>query len=433
MAVPPGRNEEAVQEFGSFTADLHRMAQWLKACNVDTVVMQATGVYWTALYDVLESYGFDVNVVNARHTKTLPGRKTDVLECQWLQKLHTFGLLNNSFRPAEEIRVLRSYMRQRENLVTAAGTAIQHRQKALTEMNIQLANVISDITGVSGQAIITAILKGERDPWKLADLKHEMVKASREEVARSLEGNWRADLLFELQQAVNGYDFAHLQMRACDRQLESFLASLPTRTLERPSQPGGAPAATTQKAKKARKPKKARRNEPSVDLAAELKRICGVDLTSIDGIDVITAQTIISEIGTDMSGFKTEDHFASWLGLTPAKDITGGRIIGSGKRKVQNRVAMAFRMAATTLLNSKTYLGSRYRHLRKQLPSYASAIKAMARYLAVLVYRLLTHGEAWVDRGAAKFEQRRSERELASLNSKARAKGFKLVPITPAG
>jgi hypothetical protein len=197
-------------------------------------------------------------------------------------------------------------------------------------------------------------------------------------------------------------------------------------------QPDGAPAATVKKAKKPRKPKKARHSQPTVDLTTALKRICGVDLTSIDGIDVITAQTIVSEIGTDISKFKTEDHFASWLGLTPAKDITGGKIIGPGRRKVQNRVAMALRMAATTLLESKGYLGARYRHLRQRLPSHAAAVKAMARYLAVLVYRVLTHGEAWVDRGAAKFEQRRTEWELKSLTSKALAKGFKLVRITAA-
>jgi transposase len=259
-----------------------------------------------------------------------------------------------------------------------------------------------------------------------------MVKASRDEVARSLEGNWRDDLLFELRQAVDSYHFAHQQMRDCDRQLERFLASLPARALEKLSRSDDAPAATAVQKKRARKTPKARRNQPTIDLKVELKRICGVDLTSIDGIDVITAQTIVSEIGTDMSGFPTENHFASWLGLTPRKDISGGKIIGTGKKQVQNRVAMAFRTAATTLLNSKTYLGSRYRHLRKQLPSYAAAIKAMARALAVLVYRLLTHGEAWVDRGTAQFERRRSERELANLNSNARAKGLKLVPITPA-
>jgi transposase len=431
VAVPPGRDPNPVQEFGCWTADLKRMAAWLSACRIDTVAMQATGVYSIPLYDILTGHGIRVVLVNAQHTKNVPGRKSDVQECQWLMKLHTYGLLRDSFRLEEKMEGVRTIWRLRDRHVKDASRAVQHMQKALTKMNIQLANVISDITGVSGQAIITEILKGERDPWKLADLKHEMVRASREEVARSLEGNWRADLLFELRQAVDSYRFAHQQMGECDRKLKSFLASLPTRTLERPSRSGEAPATAPQE-KKTRKKPKPKRNEPTIDLKAELKRICGVDLTSIDGIHVITAQTILSEVGTDMSGFPTENHFTSWLGLTPSKDISGGKIIGLGKRKVQNRVAMAFRMAATTLLNSKTYLGSRYRHLRKQLPSHASAVKAMARYLAVLVYRLLTRGEAWVDRGAATFERRRTERELASLNSRALAKGFKLVPITPA-
>jgi transposase len=429
VAVPPDRDPHPVQEFGCWTADLKRMAAWLSACRIDTVVLQATGVYSIPLYDMLTGQGIRVVLVNAQHTKNVPGRKSDVQECQWLMKLHTYGLLRDSFRLEEKMEGVRTIWRLRDRHVKDASRAVQHMPKALTKMNIQLANVISDITGVSGEAIITAILKGERDPWKLADLRHEMVKASREEVARSLEGNWRADLLFELRQAVDSYHFAHQQMRACDRRLQSFLASLPTRTLERPRRSGDEPAPTALPPKKARKKPKTRRNEPTIDLQAELKRICGVDLTSIDGIDVITAQTIISEVGTDLSGFRTENHFASWLGLAPRRDISGGKIIGPGKKQVQNRVAMAFRMGATTLLNSKTYLGSRYRHLRKQLPCHAAAIKAMARYLAVLVYRLLTHGEAWVDRGAAMFEQRRTERELASLKSRALSQGFKLVPI----
>jgi transposase len=432
VAVPPDRDANPVQEFGCWTADLKRMAAWLRACRIDTVAMQATGVYSIPLYDILSGHGIRVVLVNAHHTKNVPGRKSDVQECQWLMKLHTYGLLRDSFRLEEKMESVRTIWRLRDRHVKDGSRAVQHMQKALTKMNVQLANVISDITGVSGQAIIAEILKGERDPWKLADLRHEMVKASREEVARSLEGNWRADLLFELRQAVDSYRFAHQQMQECDRRLQSFLANLPTRTLERPGRSCEAPTPTTPQQKKARKKPKTRRNEPTVELKAELKRICGVDLTSIDGIDVITAQTIISEVGTDMSGFPTENHFASWLGLTPSKDISGGKIIGPGRKKVQNRVAMAFRMAATTLLNSKSYLGSRYRHLRKQLPSHASAIKAMARYLAVLVYRLLTHGEAWVDRGAANFDQRRTEREMASLNSKALAKGYRLVPMTPA-
>ncbi len=219
VAVPAGRDPEPVQTFGSFTADLHRMAHWLKACGVDTVVMQATGVYWIALFQTLESYGFQVSVVIARHTKTLPGRKTDVLECQWLQKLHTFGLLNNSFHPTEEIQVLRTYLRQRENLVAAASTCIQHMQKTLTLMNVQLANVISDISGVTGMAILRAIVGGERDPDRLSTLKHNRVRASRQEIARSLEGNWREELLFVLEQSLELYDLyvSKIAMRSTNR------------------------------------------------------------------------------------------------------------------------------------------------------------------------------------------------------------------------
>jgi transposase len=216
VAVPPDRDAEPVRKFGSFTADLHRMARWLKDCRIKTVVMQSTGVYWMALHDVLESHGLQVNVANARHTKTLPGRKTDVQECQWLQKLHTFGLLNNSFRPPEEIRTLRGYLRQRENLVAAAATCIQHMQKALTEMNIQLANVISDISGTTGLAILCDIVRGERDPYKLAMHKHSRIRASRQEIARSLEGTWRQELLFVLEQSLDLYQTYQQKIQTCD-------------------------------------------------------------------------------------------------------------------------------------------------------------------------------------------------------------------------
>ena len=286
--------------------------------------------------------------------------------------------------------------------------------------------MISDISGLSGQTIIAAVLKGERDPYKFADLADYRVKASREEVARSLEGNWRAEVLFELQQAVDSYRFAHRQMQECDEKLALYLTNLPTRTLDIPAPSNPAPETVVQKRKKARKP---RDNEPRMDLKAELKRICGVDLTSIDGINVMTAFTVISEVGTDMSGFQNENHFASWMGLAPSKDISGGKTVGRGKKKVKNRVAVALRTAATSLLESDTHLGARYRYLRRQLPSYQGAVKAMARYLAVLIFRLLTKGEAWVDRGAAQFERRREERELASLNSRASAKGYRLIPI----
>jgi transposase len=226
VAVPAGRDPEPVRKFGSFTADLHRMAQWLKACGIETVVMQATGVYWVALHQVLEDYKVQVNVVNARHTKTLPGRKTDVLECQWLQKLHTFGLLNNSFRPAAEIRVLRTYLRQRENLVAAASKCIQHMQKTLTQMNVQLANVISDISGATGMAILRAIVAGERDPNKLASRKNSQIRATQAQIAQSLEGDWREELLFVLEQTLALYDTYLGKIAQCDRRIEAQMASM---------------------------------------------------------------------------------------------------------------------------------------------------------------------------------------------------------------
>jgi transposase len=427
VAVPPDRDENPVREFGCWTRALNEMAEWLKSCRIDTVAVQATGVYWIALYDVLEQHGIRVVLVNAQHTKNVPGRKTDVQECQWLMKLHTYGLLRDSFRLQQDMEYVRTIWRLRDRHVKDAGRAVQHMQKALTKMNVQLANVISDISGLSGQAIIHAILQGERDPFQLADLVDYRVKASREEVARSLEGNWRAEVLFELRQAVDSHHFAHRQMQECDDKLAHNLASLPTRTLENPAQLQAAPESVVQKRKKTRKP---RDNEPRMDLKEELKRICGVDLTSIDGINIMTAFTVISEVGTDMSGFEDEDHFASWMGLVPSKDISSGKVVGRGRKKVKNRVAIVLRTAATSLLESDTHLGARYRHLRRQLPTFKAAVKAMARYLAVLIYRLLTHGQAWVDRGAAQFEHKRLERELAHLHSKAKAKGFVLVPIT---
>jgi transposase len=429
VAVPPGRDPQPVQEFGCWTADLIRMAEWLKACHIDTVAMQATGVYWIALYDILMQHGLRVVVVNAQSTKNVPGRKSDVQESQWVMKLHTYGLLRDSFRLPAHIEKVRTIWRVRDRHIKEASRSIQHMQKALTKMNVQLANVLSDISGVSGQAIIAAILKGQRDPYHLADLRDEHVKASREEVARSLEGNWREDVLFELQQAVDSYQFAHRQMQDCDEQLKKYLASLPTRTIEMPPPLAQAPGSA--KKTKPRKKKKTTRNAPAEwDLQVELKRIFGVDLTSIDGINVMTAQTILSEIGTDLSAFPSENHFASWLGLTPSKDISGGKVIGRGQRKVQNRAAVGLRNAATTLLRSQTYLGGRYRHLRNRLPSHAAAVKAMARYLAVLIYRLLTKGPEWVDLGAAKFEEKRKHWEFEKLMSQAAAQGFVLTRIT---
>lgn len=423
VAVAPGRDAQPVQEFGSWTADLERMADWLKACGIETVVMQSTGVYWIALYDVLEARGFQICLANARHTKNLPGRKSDVQESQWLLKLHTYGLLRDSFRPPDQIRALRSLWRLRDRHVKEAARAVQHMQKSMITMNLQLSNAISDISGVTGQAIVRAILAGERDPAKLAKLRDRRIKASEQEVARSLEGNWREDMLFELRQAVDAYDFLQKQMAECDQRLQALLAELPARETAATAvaEANGKPAGKKRSGGK-------KKNVPRFDLHAELQRVCGVDLTSIDGIDVMTAQTVVAELGTDFGRWKDEAHFSSWLGLSPSRDVSGGKVLKQGSRKVKNRVATALRTAANTLLHSDSYLGARFRAIQTRRGA-PRAIKAMARYLACLIHRMFTHGQAWVDRGAQAFETRREQRELAALQRKAATKGFKLVSL----
>jgi len=428
VAVAPGRDPQPVREFGSWTADLVRLAEWLKSCGVKMVVMQSTGVYWIAVYEVLEKAGFEVWLTNARDTKNLPGRKSDVQESQWLLKLQTYGLLRNSFRPPEEIRRLRTVWRLRERHVQEAGRAIQHMQKALTTMNVQLANTLSDISGTSGQAIIRAILKGERDPSALARLRDYRVRASEEEIARSLEGNWQEDVLFELQQAVDGYDFCQKQIGECDQRLQQYLVAVHARPpVQAQAVETDSSAATQQKPKKKRSLKKPRKNQPQFDFDAELSRICGVDLRTIDGVDVMTILTWVSEVGTDMKPWPSEDHLVSWLKLSPRRQVSGGKLIKHEHSPVKNRVAEALRMAASTLAHSDSYLGARFRSLRSRLGP-GKAIKAMAAYLARLIYRMLTRGQAWVDRGAQQYETKRQARETYSLQRRAAALGFRLVP-----
>jgi transposase len=424
VAVPPGRDPQPVQEFGSWTADLERMADWLKACGIQTVVMQSTGVYWIALYDVLEARGLQMCLANARHTRNLPGRKSDVQESQWLLKLHTYGLLRNSFRPPDEIRALRSLWRLRDRHVKEAARTVQHMQKSMITMNVQLSNTISDLSGMTGLAIIRAILAGERDPKKLAKLRNWRIKATEEEVARSLEGNWREDMLFELRQAVDAYDFTQKQIVECDQRLQVLLADLPAREVAAASV---AAEDGTQPHGKKKRSRRNNKNLPRFDLKAELKRVCGVDLTGIDGIDVLTAQTVVAELGTDFSRWKDETHFTSWLGLSPSRDISGGKVLKQGTVKVKNRVATVLRGSANSLLHSDSYLGARFRSLRTRRGA-PKAIKAMARYLACLIYRMFTRGQAWVDRGAQEYENGRAQRELSALQLKAAAHGFKLTP-----
>src|SRR3954463_2832814 len=312
VAVPSDRDEQPIREFGSWTADLQRMAEWLMRCGIRTVAMQSTGVYWVAVQEILERAGLQVYLVNARGTRNLPGRKSDVQESQWLMKLHTYGLLRNSFHPPEQICAVRTIWRQRDRLGKEAGREVQQMQKALTTMNVQLANAISDVSGVTGQAIIRAILQGQRDPWQLAKLRDRRIAASEEGNAHSLEGDWREGILFELQQVVDSYDFHQKQMAACDVQLQRYLSVLPARSLPDAGE-GSRPDGPTGKPKKQRR-HKLPKNQPVFDLAAELQRTMGVDMTRIDGIDVMTTQVILSELGPDFtSSFPTEDAFASWL------------------------------------------------------------------------------------------------------------------------
>lgn len=417
VAVPADRCAEPIRCFSSFTADLYALADWLEECRIDTVAMESTGVYWIPLFQILEERGFEVYLVNARHVKNVPGRKTDMIDCQWLQKLHTFGLLNSSFRPADQICILRSYLRQRGNLIAAAGTCTQHMQKALTEMNVQLANVISDISGVTGLAIVRAILAGERDPMKLAALKDHRIKATKETIAKSLEGNWRDDLLFTLRQSLELYDAYHGKITECDQRIEAHLSTFASNEAanEKP---------LTDVERKNRKPQG---NEPNFDLHSELYRITGVDLTRIDGINVLTAQTVVSEIGLDMSRWKTEKNFASWLGLCPDNRISGGKVLRSGTRHVINRAATALRLAAQSLLSSESALGANYRRLRTRLGA-PKAITAMAHKLCRLVYRMLKYGQEYVDKGIEHYEARFRTQRLQWLQKQARELNLQLTP-----
>lgn len=426
VAVPPDRDVTPIREFGSWTADLHKMSDWLKQNGITTVALQSTGVYWIPVMEVLEQGGFEVYLVNARGTKNLPGRKTDVQECEWIRKLHTYGLLSNSFRPAEEIRTVRTIWRQRDRWVQESGRAVQHMQKALITMNVQLANTITDISGVTGQAIVRAIVAGIRDPWQLAELRDRRIAASKEEIAHSLEGHWREDVIFELRQSVEAHDFFQKQMTACDQELCKYMAAIENREVP-PKEDLPKDAMPLPSRKPARRSKTRRKNQPGFDLATELERVMGVDLTQIDGIDVITAQVIFTEVGPDFRAFKDENHFASWLTLAPQRDISGGKVIRHVPTAGRNRVANALRMAAQSLSRSNSYLGARYRRLRARLDGPV-AVKAMARYLACLVYRIVTRGQAYVDRGAAHYEAKRKERERIALERKAANLGLKLIP-----
>jgi transposase len=411
VAVPADRDSQPVREFGSFTDDLRRLADWLSACGIRTVVMESTGVYWIALYELLESRGFAVYLVNARHVKNVSGRKSDVLDCQWIRELMSFGLLRGAFRPSQEVCALRAVMRQRDMLLASQARHVQHMQKALAQMNIQLANVISDLVGETGQRIVRAIVAGERDRNRLAALRGPRIHASEQEVAQALEGTWRAEHLFALKQAVALFD-AYAQMLAeCDRELERMLDVL----ARHDGDPG--------------KPKRRGRqkNAPRFDVRSGLFRACGVDLTRIDGIDTTTALKVLSETGPDLGRFPTRKHFTSWLNLCPNTRITGGKRLKGRERNRCNRAGQALRQAAVGLSTSKSALGAYFRRMAGRLGK-GIAIKATAHKLARLVYAALTKGMVYVDRGMAAEEERYRVRALKHLAKRAAALGYSLSP-----
>jgi transposase len=383
VAVPPDRDSQSVRCFATFTSDLLRLADWLKQCGISSVAMESTSVFWIPLFQILEERGFRVCLVNARHVKNVPGRKTDVLDCQWLQYLHSVGLLRASHRPPQTICGLRSIWRHRESLVQIAATHIQHMQKALDQMNLQLHHVISDITGATGLAIVDAILAGQRDPEKLAELRNRQIKASRETVIQSLIGDYRAEHVFVLRQSLTAYRQYQTWITECDRDIEKQLETLETKI-----DPAEKPLA---KSKDRHKP---RRNEARFDLRNHLYRVFGVDLTAVPGISSLTAQVLLTEVGADLTKFPTASAFASWLGLCPDNRISGGKILSVRTRHVVSRLAAALRMAAQSLHRSQSYLGDYFRRFRARLGTPA-AITAAAHKLARILYHLITTREAY--------------------------------------
>ena len=414
VAVPQDRREQPVREFQAFTAELYRLADWLTGCGVETVAMESTGVYWIPLFGVLEERGFEVMLVDPSRIKSVPGRKTDVLDCQWLQQLHTYGLLSGAFRPEGEIRRLRSYLRQRAMLVEYASHHIQHMQKALTQMNVKLQHVISNIMGKTGMRIIEAIVGGERDPRKLAMLRDPRTRADQATIARSLQGHWREEHIFELTQALELYRTYQVKIDECDREIEKQLGQFEDGSDGAPPLEDGS--------------KRGQGNAPRFDLRSHLHRMTGVDLTRIDGVDAFTALKMVGEIGTDMTRWPSAKHFASWLGLSPNNRITGSKVISSKTKANANRAAAALRLAANALHRSDSALGAFLRRKKAHLGS-PKAITATAHKLARIIYSMLRYGQQYVDAGARYYERQYRERVLRSAKQRAAQLGYRLVPI----
>jgi transposase len=414
--VRPDMSVTPIRTFSTYTPDLEALADWLQACHVTTVAMEATGVYWIPVYEILERCGFKVYLVNARHIKNVPGRKTDICDSQWVQTLHTYGLLTNSFVPAPEIRALRAYWRQRANLIEHRAAHIQHMQKALQQMNLHLTEVLSDITGVTGLQILRAIVAGERNAQTLSQLRDQRCRRSPAEIAKALTGNYRPEHVFALKQALALYDFYTAQIADCDAEMERQYAAL-----QPIADAADLPPQTSRKRNSHSK------NAPQFDARTQLFRITGVDLVAVTGLDESSVQTIISEIGTDVSRFPTIKHFCSWLTLAPHNDISGGKVLHSRTLKARNRAGQAFRMAAQAVMRTQTPFGAFYRRLAARIGK-EQAIVATAHKIARVVYAMLKHHQPFESTSQEAYERQHQERELKRLKHRAADLGFQLVP-----
>lgn len=408
MAVPEDRDPSPVREFRSFTQDLHALADWLEACGIDTVAMESTGVYWIPLYEVLEDRGIEVLLVNARHVKNVPGRKSDVLDCQWIQQIHTFGLLRGSFRPNAPIAALRSLIRHRDQLVESAASCVQRMQKSMVLMNLQLHHVISDVTGVTGIAILRDITLGQTDPAVLARHRHPRCKATEEEIAASLTGHYRAEHLFVLRQSLELYDVFQAQIYRCDDEIEAHIAAIQA-TCEIPE------AGLTSAAR----PRSRSANEPHFEIRSPLYILCnGVDLSALPGLGPYGALKLISEIGLDMRPWPSEKHFVSWLTLAPRNQISGGKLLSSRTIPSANRAAKILRMAAMSVGRSDHALGAFYRRIAGRVGK-PKAITATARKIALLVYRMLRDRIAYNEMTASDYDELQRSRILRGLRRRA--------------
>lgn len=415
VAVPEDVDDEPVRTFKSFTGDLYRLADWLAKVGITTIAMESTSVYWIPVFEILEARGFEVVLVNARDAKNVPGRKTDVNDAQWLRQLHSYGLLRGSFRPHEQIVALRAYLRHRERLVEYAASHIQHMQKALMQMNLQLHHVVSDITGITGMKIIRAILEGERTPSTLAEFRDVRCKASVATIGEALTGNYRDEHVFALRQAVELYDVYAAKIEACDCEVERCL-----RALNENREP---PKVALPKPRSKSRPK----HEPGFEVRDALYTLVGgVDLTQIHGLGPYSALRIVAECGTDMGRWRTAKHFTSWLTLAPGNKISGGKVLSSRTRRSANRATALLRMAAVGVSRSSTALGAFFRRLAARVGK-AKAVTATARKIAVLFYNTLRHGAAYVDPGVDYYEERYRRRTLDNLRRRAESLGFQLV------